>query len=61
MTERQKRRLETLPAGYKVISTHYGALLVRRHDGQLLSVQPNGRLVALAPVRKVQSYLQLNG
>jgi hypothetical protein len=61
MAQRQVRILETLLGGYKVINTHYGEVIVRRRDGQLLRIQSDGRLVALEPVQKVQSYLQLNG
>lgn len=61
LTERQRVRLASLPAGHKVLSARYGALIVRRPDGQLLRVQPNGRLEALAAVRRVESYLRLGG
>lgn len=61
LTERQLRRVESLPVGHTVLNTRYGALIVRGPRGQLSRVKPNGRLVQITPVERVQSYLQLGG
>jgi hypothetical protein len=61
LTLRQERSVDSLPEGYKVITTRYGAVMVRRPDGRLLRVRADGSLVTIAPVRRVESYLQLNG
>ncbi len=61
LTQRQVRCMEKLPQGHKVLSTRYGAAIVRRPDGRLLRVQPNGRLSPTIRVEQVQSYLHLHG
>ena len=61
LTQRQIRCMEKLPAGHKVVSTRYGAPIVRRPDGQLFRLQSNGRLAATIRVERVQSYLHVHG
>jgi hypothetical protein len=61
LTQRQIRCMEKLPDGHKVVSTRYGAPIVRRPDGQLFRVHPNGRLAATVCVERVQSYLHVHG
>jgi len=61
LTERQKRRLETLSADHRVVTNRPGELIVRRSDGRLARIKSNGRLVPIPPVKRVESYLQLWG
>ena len=61
LTEQQEHCIDGLPVGHKVIKTRYGPLIVRCPDGHMLRVTADGRLVEIARVRRVESYLQLNG
>jgi hypothetical protein len=61
LTQPQIRCMEKLHEGHKVVSTRYGAPIVRRPDGRLFRVQPNGRLRATIRVERVQSYLHVHG
>ena len=61
LTQRQIRRMEKLPNGHKVVNARHGAPTVRRADGQLFRMQPNGRLAATAGVKRVTSYLDVQG
>jgi hypothetical protein len=59
LTQRQLRRLETLPDGYVVVSARDGTPIVASPTGQTLRLQRNGRLAAIKLVESVQSYLQV--
>jgi hypothetical protein len=61
LAQRQIRCMEKLPEGHKVLSTRYGAPILRRPDGHLFRVQPDGRLAAAVRVEGVQSYLDVHG
>lgn len=61
LTQRQIRRIQTLPEGHTVISTKGRAPIVRRPDGQLARIGPSGRLVATISIERVQSYLHVSG
>lgn len=61
LTQRQISRIQRLPKGHKLVSTSYGAPVVRRPDGRLLRVQPDGRLAASTSVERIESYLNLRG
>ncbi len=61
LTQRQIRRLEQLPRGHRVVGSRAGSPLVRQPNGRLLQVTPDGRLAAAAMVKRVQSYLDVNG
>jgi hypothetical protein len=59
LSQRQLRRLETLPDDYRVVSARDGSPIVESPTGQTLRVQPNGRLAATNLVDRVQSYLHV--
>jgi hypothetical protein len=59
LSQRQLRRLETLPDDYKVVSSKEGSPIVESPTGQILRLQPNGRLAATNLVNRVQSYLHV--
>jgi hypothetical protein len=59
LTQRQLRRLETLPDDYRVVTTRDGTPIVESPTGQTLRLQPNGRLAATSLVESVQSYLHV--
>jgi hypothetical protein len=61
LSQRQIRRMETLPADFKVVSTRDGVVVLRRADGQLLRMQPDGRLSPSLLVKRVQDYLHVHG
>jgi hypothetical protein len=58
-TQRQRRSVQKLPAGYIVTSARGHELLVRRPDGRPMRTRPSGRLVATGRVESVQSYLHI--
>jgi len=59
LTERQLRRLETLPHGYKMVSARDGIPIVESPTGQTRRLQPNGRLAATTLIEEVRSYLHV--
>jgi hypothetical protein len=59
LSQRQLRRLETLPDDYKVVSARDGSPIVESPTGQTLRLQSNGRLAATDLVQRVQSYLRV--
>jgi hypothetical protein len=59
LSQRQLRRLETLPDDYRVVSATDGNPIVESPTGQTLRLQPNGRLAATDLVQRVQSYLHV--
>jgi hypothetical protein len=59
LTQRQLRRLETLPDDYKVVSARDGMPIVESPRGQTLRLQPTGRLAATTFLERVESYLHL--
>ena len=59
LSERQLRRLETLPDDYRVVSARDGSPIVESPTGQTLRLQPNGRLAATNLVDRVESYLRV--
>lgn len=59
LTERQLRRLETLPDDYKVVGARDGIPIVESPRGQTLCLQPTGRLAATTLIERVESYLHL--
>ena len=59
LSQRQLRRLETLPDDYRVVSATDGNPIVKSPTGQTLRLQPNGRLAATDLVQRVQSYLHV--
>jgi hypothetical protein len=59
LTQRQLRRLETLPDDYKVVSARDGIPIVESPRGQALRLQPTGRLAATTFIERVQSYLNV--
>jgi hypothetical protein len=59
LTERQLRRLETLPDNYRVVSARDGVPIVESPRGQTLQLQPTGRLAATTVIERVQSYLSI--
>jgi hypothetical protein len=59
LSERQLRRLETLPDDYRVVTARDGNPIVESPTGQILRLQPNGRLGAIDLVDRVQSYLHV--
>jgi hypothetical protein len=59
LTQQQRRRIQTLPAGYIVISARGHRLLVRRPDGRPMRIRPSGSLVATDRIENVQSYLHI--
>jgi hypothetical protein len=61
LSQQQIRRIEKLPADYKVVNTRDGVVVLRRADGQLLRVQPDGRLAHNLRVERVQDYLHVHG
>ena len=61
LTQRQIRRMETLPEDHMVVNTRHGAPTVQRSDGQFFRVQPNGRLAAAVRVERFKSYLDVHG
>jgi hypothetical protein len=61
LSQRQIRRIEKLPADYKVVNTWHGVVVLRRADGQLLRMQPDGRLAHDVRVERVQDYLHVHG
>jgi hypothetical protein len=61
LSQRQIRRMQNLPADYKVVTTRDGVVILRRADGQLLRMQPDGRLAANLRVERVQDYLHVHG
>ena len=56
---KQRRRVQTPPAGYVVSSAKGHQLLVRRPDGRPTRTRPSGRLIATDRVESVQSYLHI--
>jgi len=61
LNQRQIRRIQKLPADYKVVNARDGVVILRRADGQLLRMQPDGRLAANLRVERVQDYLHVHG
>jgi hypothetical protein len=61
LSQRQIRRMQKLPADYKVVNSHDGVVVLRRADGQLLRMQPDGRLAHNLRVERVQDYLHVHG
>jgi hypothetical protein len=61
LSQRQIRRMEKLPADYRVVKTRDGVVILRRADGQLLRIQPDGRLAPNLRVERVQDYLHVHG
>jgi hypothetical protein len=59
LTQRQLRRLETLPDNYRVVTARDGTPIVQSPTGQRLRLQPNGRLAATSLIKSVQSYLHV--
>jgi hypothetical protein len=59
LSQRQLRRLETLPDDYRVVSAKDGSPIVESPTGQVLYLQPNGRLAATNLVDRVRSYLHV--
>jgi hypothetical protein len=59
LTQRQLRRLQTLPDDYKVVGARDGIPIVESPAGQTLRLQPTGRLAATVLVERVQSYLHV--
>jgi hypothetical protein len=61
LSQRQIRRMQKLPADYKVVNARDGVVVLRRADGQLLRMQPDGRLAPNLSVERVQDYLHVHG
>jgi hypothetical protein len=61
LSQRQIRCMEKLPAGYKVVNTRNGVVVLRRADGHLLRMQPDGRLAPNLRIERVQDYLHVHG
>jgi hypothetical protein len=61
LNQRQIRRMQKLPADYKLVNARGGVVILRRADGQLLRMQPDGRLAANLRVERVQDYLHVHG
>jgi hypothetical protein len=61
LTQRQLRRLQTLPDDYKVVGARDGIPIVESPTGQTLRLQPTGRLAATAMIERVESYLHVEG
>lgn len=61
LSQRQIRRIQRLPADYKVVNSRGGVVTVRRADGQLLRLQRDGRLAPNLRVERVQDYLHVHG
>jgi hypothetical protein len=59
LSQRQLRRLETLPDDYRVVAATDGNPIVESPTGQTLRLQANGRLAATDLVQRVQSYLHV--
>jgi hypothetical protein len=57
LTQRQLRRLETLPDDYKVVGARDGIPIVESSTGQTLCLQPTGRLAATVLTERVRSHL----
>jgi hypothetical protein len=61
LSQEQIRRIEKLPADYKVVNSRDGVVVLRRGDGQLLRMQPDGRLAHNLRVERIQDYLHVHG
>jgi hypothetical protein len=61
LTQRQIRRIETLPTDCRVVTTRDGVVFLRRADGQLLRINPDGHLTSTISVARVQDYLHVHG
>jgi hypothetical protein len=61
LSERQLRRIEKLPRGYRVVKTRDGVVILRRADGRLVRMQPDGRMIPGISVERVQDYLHVHG
>ncbi len=61
LTQRQIRRIEQLPRGHRLIGVRQGAPLVRQPNGRLVRVSRDGRLASTSLVKRVQSYLEVDG
>jgi hypothetical protein len=59
LTQQQRRRIQTPPAGYTVTSAKGRQVLVRRPDRRPMRVRPSGRVVEIDRVESVQSYLHV--
>jgi hypothetical protein len=59
LSERQLRRLETLPDDYRVVSARDGTPIVESPTGQTLRLQPNGSLAATTLIERVQAQLHV--
>jgi hypothetical protein len=59
LTQRQRSRTRTPPAGYIVASSKGHELLVRRPDGRPIRIRPSESLVTTDRVESVQSYLHI--
>ena len=59
LTQRQLRRLETLPDDYKVVSASDGTPIVESPTGQTLRIQPNGRLAATGLLDTLHSHVHV--
>jgi hypothetical protein len=59
LTERQLRRLQTLPDDYKVVGARDGVPIVQSPTGQALRLQPTGRLAATTLIERVECYLNV--
>lgn len=57
LTQRQLRRLQTLPDDYKVVGARDGIPIVESPTGQTLRLQPTGRLAAATLMKRVGSYM----
>ncbi len=61
LTRRQIRQIEDLPSGARIVGYRNGAPMFRRRDGRLMRIDPSGRMEASLSVKRVQSYLNVNG
>ncbi len=61
LTPRQVRRLAQLPRGHRLVGSRAGSPLVRKPNGRLMQLTPDGRFAAAAMVKRVQSYLDVDG
>jgi hypothetical protein len=61
LSQQQIRRMQKLPADYKVVNARDGVVVLRRADGQLLRMQPDGHLAHNLRVERVQDYLHVHG
>jgi len=59
LTQRQLKRLETLPDDYKVVGATDGIPIVQSPSGQNLCLQPTGRLAATVLIERVVAYRHL--